>query len=457
MKNKALAALEEGFLAGGVEFVSNFPGFYSHDIFSSLNGERISINERVAFEIAYGASLSGKRSLVSMKNVGLNACADPFLHSMISGVNAGLVIVVTDDVDVIASQERQDSRHYFDFFGGLWFEPKSTSSAYAITSSAFDFSEEYDIPVVIRLTNTFFELNEHSSIGNRKNKQKQKQTIDRKPKKYVLYPTYWKDQHKNLILKNERIEKFVEQFHIKKSRGTTLENKKGVIMVGAHNNNLDKYSDRDICEIETYPLPKRYLTNFIKNKEDILVFEQGDDYVKKSVSTILNTSQSLESIPQKEAKEQTWVIWNHLEKLFNSIKESGSEFVVGDVGQYTVESTGVIDSCLCLGSAVGVTLGLAMSGVDYPLCVVGDTSFLHSGNQALLEAIARNQSFGIIIIDNGGSMATGGQKTISNIYDISNKIDSRTIELSKTSARDLKNILTRMKEKKALFVLYVKI
>ena len=205
MIKKSIKALCDGFIDGGVDNVINFPGFYSHEIFDNLNGDRISLNERVGFDMSYGISLSGKRSLLTIKNIGLNVASDPFLHSLLSGVNGGLVIVITEDVDVVASQERQDSRYYYDFFGGLWFEPNSLNSAYNITRQSFYLSEKYDIPIVIRLTNNFF-----NSLDDYKRLDKiklNKLNICKNRHKYIIYPNYWLEQKKRLDQKNSKINK----------------------------------------------------------------------------------------------------------------------------------------------------------------------------------------------------------------------------------------------------------
>ncbi len=464
MYSKSIKALSDGLSAGGVEFVSNFPGFFSHDIFKALGGEEISINERVAFETAYGASLAGKRSVVTMKNVGLNVCADPLLHSVISGVNAGLVIIVTDDIDVVASQEKQDSRHYFNFFGGLWFEPGSIQSAYDISKKAFYYSEKYDVPVVIRLTNNYFKLtDEYVDTVNETYITHHSHIIQNNPEKYVVYPTYWEKQYNNLLTKQSKINSFVEEFSNKALQVPTKKNNRILVVVGSYNKHqiLERYRDWDILKVETYPIPQKLIMTLLKNKNEICVIEHGDNYVKNKINMLEGSSLqkvfSSNSISNEKTEQPNWIIWNHLEKLFQAIKNIDPEYVVGDVGQYTVESTSTIMSCLCLGSSVGVTLGLSMSGIQFPICVVGDTSMLHSCTQALTEAASRKAIFGVVIIDNGGSVATGGQKTVANIYEVNKHIKQKTIQLKNTTLEELSKILIELRNEKTLSLLYVKI
>ena len=461
MPGKSITALSDGLIAGGVEFFSNFPGFFSHDIFKALGGDQISINERVAFETAYGASLAGRRSVVTMKNVGLNTCADPFLHSVISGINAGLVIIVTDDIDVVASQERQDSRHYFNFFGGLWFEPSSTQSAYDISRKAFYYSEKYDVPVVIRLTNNYFRINDEYKLSE--NYSTNSHTIQKNPEKYVIYPTYWEKQHTNLLIKQSEIALFVEEFSDDAVQTSSQQNDRLLVVVGSCDEQqiLEKYPGWDILRIETYPIPEKRVLTLMGGKKEVCVIEHGDKYVRNKINMLKGYSlQSIvfsDNLLNKKTQQSKWVIWSHLEKLFQSIKNLDPEYVVGDVGQYTVESTSTIMSCLCLGSSIGVTLGLSMNGVKFPICVVGDTSILHSCTQALTEAVARKAIFGVIIIDNDGSAATGGQKTIADIYEINKDIKQRTIKLESLTEAQLNKILVEMRRENSLSLLYVKI
>ncbi|MEW6214275.1 MAG: thiamine pyrophosphate-dependent enzyme [Nitrospirota bacterium] len=457
--NIATKIICQGFKNGGVEYVSNFPGFHSHNIFSGLGGEQISINERVAYETAYGASLAGKRSLVAMKNVGLNVAADPFLHSIIAGVNAGLVVVITDDTKAVASQERQDSRHFFDFYGGLWFEPNSLESAYQIAKDSFKLSEELDVPVVIRLTNQFFELEGDITLdstvspGNNLG-------IANNPEKFVVYPTFWLNQYKNLSDKNGRIRELASKFS--KNKAEDQKNEKGLIVFGSCWQELgqDDYNDWDKLLVETYPIPKEEIEEFIKNKKEIKVIEQGDNYGFRIIQRLLSQTDGVivkSETGQIQDMEGKWTIWSHLENLFLAIKNSDPSFVVGDVGQYTVESTNTIGACLCLGSSVGTGMGLAMAGVEYPFCVVGDTSFLHSGTQALAEAKARNIKMGIIVIDNGGSMATGGQSTASSIYEFTSGIDTYEVDYKTATQDQLETLLKQMKDTGKLSILFVKV
>ena len=451
-----LEALIAGLSHGGCNFVTNYPGTHSQEIFFGLGGDAISANEKVAFERAYGASLAGRRSLVSMKNVGLNTCSDSYFHSLITGVNGGFVVVVTDDTKVLGSQEREDSRHFIDFFGGLWLEPATFENAYKMGYEAFKLSEEYDIPVTIRLTSQFF--------GNQTGEYSEQPKITaqhaaaHRPEKYIAYPTYWKSQSDNLAKKRIAIAEYIESQYasIQPRNGT-----RAVIALGLCEDELKEVSinKNDILSINHYPLPYKAIRDYTFGASSLAVYEQGDAYglekllahIHKPAFEVVSNCGNNPDLPAQ------WKVWDHLEKLFVALKNTNPSFVVGDVGQYTVETQHVVDACLCLGSSVGVTLGVAGAGTEYPFCVVGDGAFLHSNLAALEEAKSRGAAFGVIVIDNGGSMATGGQPIIADIHTADQNLPVYRLDYSISSSKEIQDTLMKMRADNALSLLYIKL
>lgn len=450
-QNKAIEALCSGLIDGGNQYATNFPGFNSHHIFNALGGKKISINEKVAFQLAYGASMAGKRSTVCFKGTGLNFAADDFLHSTINGVNAGVVVVLTDDEEAVSSPERQDSRPYFDIFGGLWLEPTSLQQAYEFGYEAHEWSEKFDVPVVIRLTNQFFSLSD--DYKTKTPKRIKLETENRRTK----YVSYWKKRDDNLKRKNNKIQEFVETLYL---GNDVLNNssEKGVLIVGNCQNEISKIdlTDKEILKIFSYPIPKAAVTNFISKKSNLQVFEQGKNYVGKQVEQLLNSRVTI-NVDTGDAKDTSgeWIIWNNLEKLFLSLQKLHPSLVIGDEGTFTDESTKTIQVCLAMGSSIGIAAGAADSGVEFPWCVVGDTSFLFSGSESLIEAKSRGLSFGVIVIDNGGAKSTGGQQIIGSIEDVTN-ITKKTIKYADTSESQMTKILSEIKESKMLSILVIK-
>lgn len=461
MKNlSALDVIVNGLRDGGCEIITNFPGFESHNIFTKLGGKRISANELIAFEIAYGASLAGKRSVTTMKNVGLNVAADAFLHSVIAGVHAGFVLIVTDDMEVIASQERQDSRHYFDFFGGLWFEPSDIQSAYDIARSSFELSENLDIPIVIRLTNQFFNL---KGTYIPKQKKIKKRTPSNSPEKHIVYPVYWANQKHNLAFKNDKVKKYINDHYKNAIKSNHKASNEDALIIAGNCQvevaSVMKDSTFQVLKLNTYPLPESIIVNFLKNKKKIIVLEQGDPYVLEKVKAILAGESATMVIKSNTGiipdMSHTWKTWSILEKFFIALKRINPSYVVGDVGAFTVETTKIIRACLCLGSAVAVSMGVAEAGVKYPFCIVGDTSFVHNGILSLEEALTRGIKMGIIIIDNDGSWSTGKQKLIKNIYEINVNIAVNRLDYSRTSVEEFQKTLSKMRTENKLSVLYI--
>lgn len=453
--SSALDALVAGLRDGGCRYASNYPGSSSQDVFFGLGGERISANEKTAFEMAYGASLAGVRSVVSMKNVGLNACADPYLHSMITGVAGGLVAVVVDDTMATGSQEREDSRHFIDFFGGLWLEPSSPDMAYDMGYEAFALSEKYDIPVTIRLTSLFLEM---SGSYTPKPARTGTRGVAGDPEKYIAYPIYWHRQWEGLKLKRERIAEFTESLY--KDTAAAHKKSSGVIAVGANSPKeiagLDE--DTDILQINHYPLPAGAAANFMRGRTRLTVLEQGDAYAYEKVMLAYGSREMPFKVESRTGDSpdlpDRWKLWDHLEKLFGALQAIEPSFVVGDVGQYTVETKHAVDACLCLGSSVGVTLGVS-SQLAYPYCVVGDGAYLHSNLSAVAEAASRQAKFGIIVIDNGGSAATGGQPLISDIHAADGGLAVFRADYTAVSEQDLRGILEKMRAADKLAILYI--
>lgn len=447
--NLAIDALNKGFLDGGSQFVVNVPGSRSQEVFFGLGGETISMNERVAYELAYGASLAGKRAVVTMKNVGMNASADPFLHSVINGVEAGLVVVLSDDVDALSSPERQDSRPYFDLFGGLWLEPNSIQMAYDFAYNSFYWSEKFDVPVVIRITNQFFDMTGEFCRSEVRADFKSGNSWPRD--KYI---SYWKKRDDRLVQKNQQIRAFVEtlypdtdKFEVRKDIRFVVGNCSRELLASQElENRFDLY---------TYPLPEKKLAKVLQNKDKVEVFEQGNRFV----GTKLNSVQSDSFVSNTGTPPDlsgSWPVWNNLEKLFRAIKSIRPSFVVGDEGQFTDESTKTIQVCLCMGSSVGVATGMAINGTTYPFCITGDASFLHGGMQTLIEALARGSKMGIVVLDNDGAMSTGGQKIIGDIHAVPDLIPTFRLDYQLSSEKEFREVLLKMRDLNELAILYIK-
>lgn len=451
-----IKALKEGFNDAGIQKVTNFPGFYSHILFEELGGKNISLNERSAYAEAFGSSLAGLRTVVSFKNVGLSIASDAFLHSLISGVNGGLVVVVTDDVEVWGSQERQDSRPFIMFNGGLWFEPRTIQQAYDFAYNSFELSEKFDVPIVIRLTNQVFNLLDEHERSPKIIRRYTKKIVKNRSKN-IVHPVYWMDQYKRLINKNRIIRRYVNRL-VKLPRRNF---QKCIISLGncdkeLSNLNLNEF---DVMYVNTYPLPIQKIREFVMNREEIHVFEQGTsfgcDFLSKLISEKIKLLSNTGNIPDLSS---TYYKWDKYEKFFKALKKVKPDYVIGDVTQFTVENTDTIDACLSLGVSLSTTIGLLKNKkIKYPFCIVGDCSLLHEGIDLIHQAFYEKNPIGLIIFNNGGSWCTGGQSYRTSIRRYSKEIPTTTVNYDDCSEDHFFKILQKMKKNNQFQILIINI
>lgn len=445
-------ALSHGLQDAHCEYVTNVPGSRSQELFSLLGGTKISINERVAFETCYGASLAGKRSVLTMKNVGLNASLDSYVHAVLNGIHAGLVIVLYDDVEVISSPERQDSRPLNDLFPSIWLEPNSVENAYKMAVAAPELSEKANMPIVIRITNQLHRL---TGKYTRVVQEKPTLSIANKRSEFISYWTERTARYtKNLSITTQKINSLFPSV-VKATEDL------GVIMVGVCNEELaaSTYSNQayDLYEVQTYPIDTKTIEEFVYAHKKIVIFEQGLPYVKNKVDAILGArvrtiASYTGSVPDIT---KSWKTFDFTERMFEGLKKIEPSYVVGDEGQFTNETTQTIKSCLCMGSSVGIGVGLADAGVIYPFVVTGDVSFLHGGMQSLSEAIVRDVAFGVIIIDNGGAASTGGQPRSGSITDVPSSIPIIKKKYEDTSIDEFAKLFRTLQKKNELAIVHI--
>ncbi len=452
-KLTGIEAIADGLLDGGCEVVTNFPGFMSHKLFSSLGGEITSTNEKIAYETAWGASFAGKRSVVTFKNVGLNDTADPFLNSMVVGVNAGLVVVVFDDMHVEGSQSRQDSRHYFDFFGGLWLEPYSLQNAYDTAYHSFTLSEKFQIPIVIRITNQIiYQKGEY----NRRKKQRKTLPIIKNHKRFVIHPINSKIQREAVYIRNNKIRNFINKLY--KQELTKIDRvKKLLLSFGCNLREEKKYLSKGFKELQifTYPIPEG-IQNLIKEAKEVVVLEQGDRFAHEKVKLLSSDIESIRGnsgfIPDKS---DGYIISDNYRKLFSAIQKVNPAFVVGDLGEYTLNTLDTIDVCLCFGSSLSVGMGGILAGARHVISVIGDGAYLHSGKNVIPEAVKRKIPIKAIVICNSGCQGTGGQEIPGDLFYQPSEVEKYILDYKIAKTFDIKKILGKIMKSNAVSVLYI--
>jgi len=446
-----LTAIEYGLKDGGACFVSNYPGYHSYDLFKKFDQTQISVDERVAFQRSYGSALAGKRSVAILKGIGLASACDEYFHSILYGVNAGLVIVVFDDTNVVSSPEMFDSRYFYNHYGGLWFEPGSIQQTYDTCRKAFLLSEKYDIPVVIRITGGHFHLSKKEIIRKKKVRAFSKNTFAKITKREKNISP-WSNRVFDWERKIQRINRDFSLLNTAEKHDEDNKIRSVLVRVGAAEAKVNKKYDLEL-NINSYPFPKIELLNLINKDIHFDVVEEGLPFAQGAIEGLRQITTRVQFKNHHPRPE--WLTFSTYEKLFRGLKSLHPKVVIGDEGSYTNETTKTIQFCFCYGASVGVTLGIAEAGVDYPWCVTGDAAFLHGGYSAVVEAVNRGISMGIVIINNKIASATGGQKIIQHEMQLPKNVNVIKTEYTTTTEKEFTKIFKQFNRTKGVSVLVV--
>ncbi|GMU94613.1 MAG: indolepyruvate oxidoreductase subunit IorA [Ignavibacterium album] len=452
-------AIAQGAIDGGMSGVYAYPGTPSTEITEYIQNNKIAIernihrqwsaNEKTAVEAALGMSYAGKRAMACMKHVGLNVAADPFINSAITGVNGGLVITVADDPSMHSSQNEQDSRFYGKFAMIPMLEPSNQQEAYDMAYDSFEVSEQFKIPVLIRITTRL--SHSRSGITRKELKPENKLSYPDDPIQFVLLPSNARKRYKGLLSIQSAIEEAAEKSKYNKyieGKDKSL----GIIACGiAFNYLMENYPDNNcphpILKIGQYPMPYSLLDKIVNECEKILVLEDGYPFVEEQIKGYFDKSGKITgrlsgAIPRdgelnpdvvgkalgKEIKQYfkvPEVIANRPPELcsgcahrdiYNALnetmKEFGKQMVFSDIGCYTLGALppwNAINSCVDMGASITMAKGAADAGVRPSVAVIGDSTFTHSGMTALLDCVYENTPVTIIIADNATTAMTGGQ------------------------------------------------
>lgn len=437
-------AVARGFYEAGLRVASSYPGTPSTEVteFIAKYDEIYSEwapNEKVAMEVALGASISGARSFCAMKHVGLNVAADPLFTASYTGVNAGMVIVVADDPGMHSSQNEQDSRHYAKASKTMMLEPSDSQECYDYAKLALELSERFDTPVILRLTTRVAHSRSLVDIAEREERELLPYTKD--PMKNVMMPGMAIKKH---VIVENRILKQTEWAETADINTVEYNDKKiGVICAGityqyAKEALGDKASYLKLGCV--YPLPVELIKNFAAECDKVYVLEQLDPYIEEhckanGINVIGKEAFTLQGeYSQKliskvilgEEKENYTADVNVPARppvlcagcphrgLYYALKKLGV-YVSGDIGCYTLgalKPLGMLDTCICMGASVSALHGrnkADSANAKKSVAVIGDSTFMHSGVTGLID-IAYNQSNStVIILDNSITGMTGHQ------------------------------------------------
>ncbi len=408
MTTPLIAALADGFQAAGVVHSFNYPGFHSNELHDALGGGVTSVNERTAMATGWGAALAGGRSVVSFKNVGLNDAADPFLHSVLLGCNAALVVALFEDCDIQHSQNRMDSRPYFGFFGGLWLEPRTIQEACDWARESVLLSEYFGVPVVLRLTNILYSQTTRHRLSTFSGPLPPPDFV-RDPSRWVVHPAHAAGQEMALKARQKRIDAAMdERFCADPDSGWNLDEPAERIIFGANRD----VSVRRALRLATLPLPVASLRRHFRDKALVPVYESGQPYVANQIQQLLAPGIDARLMNNRRLRYK-YHCRSDYEFLYGAIRNVPGRIVSGDLGEYTMDPDCTLDACLCYGASVAVAGGIALQLQAEPdravFAITGDAAFAHAGVLAYEEIVARQLPVTVIVIDNGGARGTGGQ------------------------------------------------
>ncbi len=451
-------AVAQAALDAGLSGVYAYPGTPSTEITEFIQnskqgraGEVHSIwagNEKTAMESAIGMSYAGKRALVCMKHVGLNVAADPFMNSSITGANGGLVVVVADDPSMHSSQDEQDSRYYAKFALIPSFEPSNQQEAYDITYAAFEFSEKYRTPVLIRLTTRL----SHSRAGvERKAERPQNELrIEENPRQYILLPANARVHYRTLLGKQASFEE--ESTSSPFNRYSEGKDKSiGVIASGIGYNylmeNFDGECPYPVLKISQYPIPSKLIAQIVDDCERVLIVEEGYPFIEEQVRGVLNRTGNIMGRLSGELPRDGELNPNLVAKAlglpdsygtpvpeivvprppalcmgcphidsYNAINAAMEKYgkgkVFADIGCYTLGALppyNAIYTTVDMGASITMAKGAADAGLRPVMAVIGDSTFTHSGMTSLLDCIYEKTPVTVMILDNSTTGMTGGQ------------------------------------------------
>ncbi|HIZ09539.1 MAG TPA: indolepyruvate ferredoxin oxidoreductase subunit alpha [Candidatus Borkfalkia avicola] len=445
-------AVARGAWEAGVKVASAYPGTPSTEITEELaRYEEVysewSPNEKVALEVGIGASVRGARAIVSMKHVGLNVACDPLFTASYTGVNGGLVIAVADDPSVFSSQNEQDTRLTAVSAKVPVLEPSDSAEARDFTKAAFELSEKYDTPVILRLTTrvahsqSLVELQERTEVPVR--------AYERNIQKYVMMPANARVKH---VFVEERMQKMSEDADaLPLNRIEEGSAELGIICSGGvYQYVKEALPGASVLKLGmVYPLPYKLIEKFAGSVKRCIVAEELAPHIETLVKAagiqvegknifplcgefsaglirkcVLGAGQDAKpaAVPARPPVLCAGCPHRGVFYVLSKLKLN----VLGDIGCYTlgaVPPLGSMDAVVCMGASIGMAIGFDKADPEahrHSVAVIGDSTFIHSGITGLIDAVYNKSHITVVILDNRTTGMTGHQnhpatgKTIKN-------------------------------------------
>lgn len=460
MGNEAIAL---GAVHAGVGVVSGYPGTPSTEVLETVakynQDKQIyvewSVNEKAALEVAAGAAYTGTRSMVTMKQVGLNVAADPLMSLSYVGIKGGMVILVADDPGPLSSQTEQDTRHFAKFANLPVFDPSTPEEAYEMMGEAFELSEKTGLPVFMRPTTRICHANATIEVTNER-----KQIVPEgfvKDPKWVIFPALSYRRHIAVEQLQQDISRIFDESPYNAVSGSgTIGIAAGGVSYAAVREIAEKYCPGvKVLKVgNPYPIPYGIMKDFLTGLDKVIVFEELDPVIEEALAeTAFRYGMSPQILGKKTgttpfAGEFTYnVILDIMAKEMGFAPETGetepiqlpgrppvlcagcphraSFYAVkqamkgkkavftGDIGCYTLGNAKPLemtDTCLCMGAGITIAQGLQRSEPDaYHIAFVGDSTFFHSGLAGIVNAVYNKTNITVAVLDNYTTAMTGHQ------------------------------------------------
>ncbi len=453
------AAVARGAYEAGVSVVSSYPGTPSTEITENIvKYDDIYVewapNEKVACEVAVGASIAGARSMTCMKHVGLNVMADPVFTASYTGVNGGMVLCVADDQGMHSSQNEQDSRHYAKASKILMLEPSDSAECKEFTKKAYELSEQYDTPVFLRLSTRV--SHSQSLVEEEEKTDYQLKDYDKNPAKYVMMPGNAIKRH---VVVEERMRKLAEMTET--TELNTVEDngsKIGVISAGIAYVYAKEALGDSVNYLKlgaVYPLPEKLIKSFAAKCDKVFVIEEldpfieehcrgiGVDVIGKEAFTLLGEytpsmiKKAVLGVDGAESVQIEETIPVRPPVMCPGCPHRGTFYVLkklgvtvsGDIGCYTLGAAAPlcsVDTTICMGASVSAAHGMVKArGNEFAkklVSVIGDSTFMHSGITGLVDIVYNKGVNTVIILDNSITGMTGHQDNPTTGYTIRKEV-----------------------------------
>ncbi len=456
-------ALARGLYEAGCCVVSSYPGTPSTEVTEeAAKYDEIycewAPNEKVAMEVAFGASLAGKRSFCGMKHVGLNVAADPLFTCSYTGVNAGMVICVADDAGMHSSQNEQDSRHHAIASKIPMLEPSDSAEACEFAKKAFELSEEFDTPVIIKMCTRV--AHSQSIVEEGERIVPAPVPYEKNIAKYVMMPGNAIRRHPIVEERTRKLIRFAEDCEFNRVEMGDI--RLGIITSSTSYQYVKEVfgGQASILKLGLInPLPEKRILDFAAKVDKLVIVEELDPIIENHCKQLGLTVTGKDVLPMEGEYSQNLIAeklgvktpsYHKLEETMPNrppvmcagcphrglfyILSKNKCTVLGDIGCYTlgaVAPLNAMEMTLCMGASVsaihGFNKALGAEGEGRTVAVIGDSTFMHSGMTGLAN-IAYNQSNStVIILDNSITGMTGHQQNPTTGYNIKGKIDLESL------------------------------